>query len=99
LPGPFQRLVLIGPLDDILANGLDPLAGQRGGERDHAVCGKGTVMDDRHPAVLIVERRAAPQVRQYARSDRSVIVALAAIAPEIVAARGDLFIRAPEGRR
>src|SRR5690554_1678055 len=56
-------------------------------------------MDDRHPAVLVVERRAAPQIWQYARSDRGVIVALAAIAPEIVAARGYLFVRAAEGRR
>src|SRR5688572_6142478 len=65
LAGPFQRLVLIGALDDILANGLDPLARERGRERDHAVCGKGAVVDDRHPAILVVECGAAPQVRQH----------------------------------
>src|SRR5690606_31742424 len=95
----LERLVLVGPLDHVLANALDPLAAQRGREADHAVVGERAVVDDRLPGIAVLQCRAAPQVGQDGRSDRRVVVALAAVAAEVVGALRDLRLGAGERRR
>src|ERR1700751_1018586 len=81
-----ERFVLVGALDDVVADCLDLLGTQHARETNHALRAQGSVMHDARPHFAVREQRAAPQVRQESATVSRIPMAGAAEAAVLLRA-------------